>query len=209
MGYLMAQLADDLVDRIRKRLDVTKTSKTALALYLGVARSTIWTFFSGKHEITLDNEQLERLADFLGVPVSSLFKNDTTQAFDVCNFDSVLFKYETVPTLPPVIADVEYFGLKDKTNYRAIISECDYGAILQGDILLISIDEEQKILSGKLYYLVLEDQVCIRKLRQNPFSETIEILNSSDKVEYALHFKELNDKVKRYYQILMVERFTN
>ena len=65
------------------------------------------------------------------------------------------------------------------------------------------------ILSGKLYYLVLEDQVCIRKLRQNPFSETIEILNSSDKVEYALHFKELNDKVKRYYQILMVERFTN
>ena len=45
MEYLMAQLADDLVDRIRKRLDITKTSKTALASHLGVARSTIWTFF--------------------------------------------------------------------------------------------------------------------------------------------------------------------
>lgn len=205
----MAQLADDLVDRIRKRLDITKTSKTALALRLGVARSTIWTFLSGKHEITLDNEQLEKLAEFLGVPVSALFTNDTAQIFGVCTFDPVLFKYEVVSTLPPVITDTEYFGLKDRANYKAIISECEYGSILQGDILLISIDEEQKILSGKLYYLVLGDQVCIRKLRQNPFSETIEILDSSDKVEYTLHFKELNDKVKRYFQILMVERFTN
>lgn len=205
----MAQLADDLVDRIKKRLDVTKTSKTALASLLGVARSTIWTFFSGKHEITLDNEQLEKLAGFLDVPVSSLFKIDTTQLFEVSKLDTVLFKYETVSTIPPMIVDVEYLNLKDKANYKAIVSECEYGAILQGDILLISIEEEQKILSGKLYYLVLDDQVCIRKLRQNPFSETIEILDSSDKVEYALHFKELNDKVKHYYQILIIERFTN
>lgn len=205
----MAQLADDLVDRVRKRLDITKTSKTALASHLGVARSTIWSFFSGKHELTLDNEQLEKLASFLDVPVSALFKNDTTLIFDVCKFDPVLFKYETVSTLPPVIADVEYFGLKDKSNYKAIVSECEYGAILQGDVLLISLDEEQKIVSGKIYYLVLDDQVCIRKLRQNPFSETIDILDSSDKIEYTLHFRELNDKVKRYYQILMIERFTN
>ena len=191
MEYLMAQLANDLVDRVRKRLDITKTSKTALASHLGVARSTIWSFFSGKHELTLDNEQLEKLAGFLDVPVSALFK------------------YETVSTLPPVIADVEYFGLKDKSNYKAIVSECEYGAILQGDVLLISLDKEQKIVSGKLYYLVLDDQVCIRKLRQNPFSETIDILDSSDKIEYTLHFRELNDKVKRYYQILMIERFTN
>ena len=89
----------------------------------------------------------------------------------MCKFDPVLFKYETVSTLPPVIADVEYFGLKDKSNYKAIVSECEYGAILPGDVLLISLDEEQKIVSGKLYYLVLDDQVCIRKLRQNPFQK--------------------------------------
>lgn len=205
----MAQLADDLVDRVKKRLDVTKTTKTALALRLGVARSTIWTFFSGKHELTLDNEQLEKLAEFLDVPVSALLKNDTTQLFEIAKLDTVLFKYETVSTIPPLIVDVNFLGIKDKADYKAIISECEYGAILQGDILLISIEEEQKIVSGKLYYLVLDDQVCIRKLRQNPFSETIEILDSSGKVEYSLHFKELNDKVKHYYRILMVERFTN
>ena len=77
----MAQLADDLVDRVRKRLDITKTSKTALASHLGVARSTIWSFFSGKHELTLDNEQLEKLAGFLDVPVSALFKNEFTSKY--------------------------------------------------------------------------------------------------------------------------------
>lgn len=34
MEYLMAQLADDLVDRIRKRLDITKTSKNSVSFTL-------------------------------------------------------------------------------------------------------------------------------------------------------------------------------
>jgi len=201
------RVGNNIALKVKKRLDETKTTKQSLADHLKMARSTLWRFLEGKGETILNDEQMEYLSSFLNCSINEVNQTDERNSFDICEFFAPTFKFVVLDRYAPMIVDCQYLGIDNKDNYKAILSACSYDEILYGDRLLVCVDKNQKLLSDKYYYLILGDQICIRKIKINPF--TGEVYIKSDRGEYDVTFTadEWVNKVEYYFRIVAMERF--
>ena len=167
-----------MLNRIKELRQERKITQSVLANYLGVAQNTLSYWEQGKYDI--DNESLNKIADYFNVSVDYLLGRSNTPAnpIDPFSFSNIQpVKKHRIPLLgeiacgEPIFADEDFEGLIESDIGADFALRCSgdsmTGArIMDGDIVLIK--KQDMVENGEIAAVIIENEATLKRVYYYP-----------------------------------------
>lgn len=200
--------AKTVCESLRRLTTARNTKKTDLAKALGVTYPTIVKWLDGNLLRPFSDDVVHNIADYFKVPIEEIAGEQVTSftVNTVSYFDNQ-FKLIEMPE-PCLIINKELFD-----SFKLPVEKCfcilansNYKNILAGDRLLVTEIDNERVENDKIYFLVMEDALALRKIKYNPIIDHVSIINSDDAVEIVVPKIEFFNMMRKVYKILFIER---
>lgn len=200
--------AKTVCESLRRLTTERNIKKTDLAKALGVTYPTIVKWLDGNLLRPFSDDVVHKIADFFQVPIEEItgeqvisFVVNTVTCFD--DNLKLIEMPEPCLTINKEIFDSFKLSL-DKCV--CVLANSNYKNIAVGDRLLVTEIDNERIENDRLYFLVMEDALVLRKVKYNPIVDKVSIINSDDGVEIAVPKIEFFNMMRKVYKILFIER---
>lgn len=87
-----------------------------------------------------------------------------------------------------------------------VLANSNYKNIAVGDRLLVTEIDNERIENDRMYFLIMEDALVLRKIKYNPIIDQVSIINGDDAVEIVVPKIEFFNMMRKVYKILFIER---
>lgn len=200
--------AKTVCQSLRRLTTERNTKKTDLAKALGVTYPTIVKWLDGNLLRPFSDDVVHNIADYFKVSIGEITGKQITSftVNTVSNFNNEFKLIEMSEPCLTISEDLfDSFKLPVEKCF-CILANSNYKHIVAGDRLLVTEIENERIENDRIYFLVMEDALVLRKIKYNPIIEHVSIINSDDAVEIVVPKIEFFNMMRRVFKILFIER---